>query len=46
MRKGRSSTVYSRELDDYTLEDFEPKKVLGKGTFGKVILVENGKTGE
>lgn len=43
----RSSTLYSREsLDESTIDDFEIKQVLGIGSFGKVFLVENIKTGQ
>lgn len=45
--KQRSSTLYSRESEDDTvMEDFEIKQVLGIGSFGKVYLVENNKTGK
>ena len=41
---GRSSTIYSREGSiECQLEDFVIRKVIGKGAFGKVFLVENRK---
>lgn len=42
-RKSRvaTGTIYCKEVGkEITLEDFEIKKVIGKGTFGKVYLVE------
>ena len=43
----RSSTLYSRESEDETVfEDFEIRQTLGIGSFGKVYLVENMKTGK
>lgn len=40
----RSSTIYTRNtLQVATLEDFLIRKVIGKGAFGKVYLVENKK---
>lgn len=41
-----SSTIFSRStLVECSLEDFQYKKVIGKGAFGKVYLVENRKEG-
>jgi len=41
-RGNRSSTLYSKkkEIKEVTLEDFKVIKVLGRGAFGKVCLVE------
>lgn len=40
----RASTIYTRStLKVANLEDFVIKKVIGKGAFGKVYLVENKK---
>ena len=40
----QSSTIFSRStLIECTLEDFQYKKVIGKGAFGKVYLVESKK---
>lgn len=40
----RSSTIYTRStLMVANLEDFLIRKVIGKGAFGKVYLVENKK---
>eukprot|EP00730_Choanoeca_flexa_P003004 TRINITY_DN11258_c0_g1_i1.p1 TRINITY_DN11258_c0_g1~~TRINITY_DN11258_c0_g1_i1.p1 ORF type:complete len:492 (+),score=136.50 TRINITY_DN11258_c0_g1_i1:71-1477(+) len=36
----------SHESKDVTIDDFEMLKVLGKGTFGKVMLAKEKKTGE
>ncbi len=42
---GRSSTIFSRDPSfDARLEDFVIKKVIGKGAFGKVFMVENKKS--
>jgi len=41
---GRSSTIFSRDPSfEAKLEDFAIKKVIGKGAFGKVFMVENTK---
>ncbi len=39
----RSSTIFSKDGFDCNLEDFVIKKVIGKGAFGRVFLVENKK---
>ena len=47
-RKGRSQTIFSRkkEIKEVHLEDFNVLKVLGRGSFGKVCLVEYTATKE
>jgi serum/glucocorticoid-regulated kinase 2 len=47
-RKGRSQTIFSRKKDikEVHLEDFIVLKVLGRGSFGKVCLVEYRSTKE
>jgi serine/threonine protein kinase len=37
---GGAKAMYSRQQGDARLEDFKIKKLIGKGTFGKVFLVE------
>ena len=39
-------SVYSRSKVTAKLEDFKIKKMIGKGTFGKVFLVEQDGTGK
>lgn len=41
---GGGANMFNRQKDDSKLEDFEIRKMLGKGTFGKVFLVQNAKT--
>lgn len=36
--------IFTREKDLASLKDFEVKKMIGKGTFGKVYLVQNVNT--
>ena len=44
-QNNRSSTLYSREsIEEVNLDDFDIKRVLGIGSFGKVFLVENKNT--
>mgnify|MGYP002629835196 CR=1 FL=1 len=38
-------SLYSRSTESAKLEDFKIKKMIGKGTFGKVFLVEQEGTG-
>lgn len=38
---GNSKAVFSRNKTDASLEDFKILKLIGKGTFGKVYLVEH-----
>jgi len=47
-RSGRSSTLYTKKKDikEVRLEDFQILKVLGRGSFGKVCLVEYTPTKE
>jgi len=47
-RFGRSSTLYSKKKDikEVKLDDFQVLKVLGRGSFGKVCLVEYSATKE
>lgn len=43
----RSSTLYSRSgIEDCHLEDLIIRRVIGKGAFGKVFMVENKNTGK
>lgn len=45
--KKKTSTLWSREKGkEVTLEDFTILKVLGRGAFGKVMLVEEKKNNE
>jgi serum/glucocorticoid-regulated kinase 2 len=47
-KKGRSQTIFSKKKDikEVHFEDFNVLKVLGRGSFGKVCLVEYAKTKE
>lgn len=38
---GGAKALFSRSKTDAKLEDFKIKKLIGKGTFGKVFLVEH-----
>jgi serine/threonine protein kinase len=38
---GGGVNVFSRDLSQSKLQDFEFRKLIGKGTFGKVFLVQN-----
>jgi serine/threonine protein kinase len=38
---GGAKAMFSRSNKDAKLEDFKIKKLIGKGTFGKVFLVEH-----
>lgn len=38
---GGAAAVFSRDDTPASLQDFEIKKMIGKGTFGKVYLVEH-----
>lgn len=43
----RSNTLYSKIRDDLiTLDDFQIKKVIGQGSFGKVYMVAHKTTGK
>ena len=44
-RRGPSNTIFTKDKD-VSLEDFDIKTVLGKGTFGKVYLVEKKNDGK
>lgn len=44
--KPKSSTLYSKESKDVDLNDFALLKVLGRGAFGKVMLVKKKDTQE
>ena len=46
--KKRSGTIFSKHktIKTVSLEDFQVMKVLGRGSFGKVTLVQYKKTGE
>jgi serum/glucocorticoid-regulated kinase 2 len=46
--KGRSNTIFSKHqtVKTVTLDDFQIMKVLGRGSFGKVCLVQYQKTDE
>jgi serine/threonine protein kinase len=37
---GGAKALFSRSKNDASLEDFKILKMIGKGTFGKVYLVE------
>ena len=39
--RGKSLYVRKKEHAEATLQDFIPQKVIGKGSFGKVFLVQN-----
>ena len=43
---GGGKNLFSRNEIDAKLEDFELRKLIGKGTFGKVFLVEHKTTGK
>ena len=54
-KQGRGETLYCREptdndrgedLSKFCFEDFAIAKLIGKGTFGKVYLVQNQKNGK
>lgn len=38
---GGGMNVFSRDKSQSKLQDFEFRKLIGKGTFGKVFLVQN-----
>ena len=38
---GGGMNVFSRDKSQAKLQDFEFRKLIGKGTFGKVFLVQN-----
>jgi serine/threonine protein kinase len=40
MKQG-GDLVFTRKQDEARLQDFQIKKMVGKGTFGKVFLVQN-----
>lgn len=40
---GGGDLIFNRKKDNVKLQDFAIKKMVGKGTFGKVFLVENQK---
>ena len=46
MMNPRRGTVLMMGKADATLDQFEILKLIGKGTFGKVFLIQNLKTGK
>ncbi len=45
-RQGRGSTLYSRNKDELTIDDFNIKRIIGQGSFGKVFMIESKDTGK
>jgi len=47
LTRKNTSTIYVEENQNkkHSIDDFEPFKLLGKGSFGKVMLVEQKTTG-
>ena len=46
-RREKSSTLYQKSKDEeISLDDFNIAKVIGQGSFGKVFLVQQKKTGK
>lgn len=43
---GGAAAVFSRDKKGANLKDFKIRKMIGKGTFGKVFLVERAGTGD
>lgn len=46
MSSGGAKNLFSRSNVDAKLEDFKIQRLVGKGTFGKVYLVEQKDTGK
>lgn len=45
-RETRGRTLFSKSAGSVTLDDFKLLKVVGRGSFGKVMLVQHKETSE